>query len=460
VPGLSLSGAGAITGTPTTAGSFTFTIQVLDKVQGVARQPFTITIDAPPPVIATLTPNSAVAGSGTLVLLVAGSNLMTSGNLPAAGVVLWNGTALQAAASPASSASQLAAVVPADLLANPGFASVTVRVGNATSAPATFTITVPSLAVTTTSLPNGTVGAAYSQTLSATGGVAPYVWSTTTGVLPPGLALNATTGAIAGAPTALGSFSFTAQVTDKQNATASRQVSIAVGAPPAPSSAINGLSDTANGADQLAFSLGLSSGYPLPLTAHFTLTFSPDAVAPADDPAVQFAAGGRAIDVAIPAGTVQSPNVPFQTGTVAGTITVTLTGLTAAGADITPAPTLTRTVRINRAPPMLTASSLRVTRRPNGFDIQVSGFSTPREVTQALFRFGAVAGTNLNGADVTISLSSAFSAWYTSTASVQFGSAFLYTQPFTVQGDPAKINSVSVTLSNSQGESQMLSANF
>src|SRR5215469_2701202 len=40
------------------------------------------------------------------------------------------------------------------------------------------------LAITTTSLPNGEVGAAYSATLAATGGAAPYTWSVTSGALP------------------------------------------------------------------------------------------------------------------------------------------------------------------------------------------------------------------------------------------------------------------------------------
>ena len=58
------------------------------------------------------------------------------------------------------------------------------------------------LNITTTSLPNGQVGTPYSTTLAATGGTAPYTWSLTSGTLPAGLALNASTGAIAGTPTA------------------------------------------------------------------------------------------------------------------------------------------------------------------------------------------------------------------------------------------------------------------
>jgi len=63
-------------------------------------------------------------------------------------------------------------------------------------------------------LPNGTTGVAYSATPSITGGAPPYTWSVASGSLPPGLSLNASTGAIAGTPTATGSFSVGIQVTD------------------------------------------------------------------------------------------------------------------------------------------------------------------------------------------------------------------------------------------------------
>ena len=63
-------------------------------------------------------------------------------------------------------------------------------------------------------LPNGTVGVAYSTTPSITGGAPPYTWSVVSGSLPPGLLLNASTGAITGTPTTTGSFSVGIQVTD------------------------------------------------------------------------------------------------------------------------------------------------------------------------------------------------------------------------------------------------------
>jgi alpha-tubulin suppressor-like RCC1 family protein len=67
--------------------------------------------------------------------------------------------------------------------------------------------------ITTTSLPAGTVGAAYSQTLQGSGGSPPYTWSITAGSLPSGLSLSSS-GVVAGTPMAAGTSSFTVRLTD------------------------------------------------------------------------------------------------------------------------------------------------------------------------------------------------------------------------------------------------------
>ncbi|HZY05685.1 MAG TPA: Ig domain-containing protein, partial [Anaeromyxobacteraceae bacterium] len=68
--------------------------------------------------------------------------------------------------------------------------------------------------VSTSSLPWGTTGVAYSATLSASGGTTPYSWSVSAGSLPAGLSLAAATGIISGTPAAAGSSSFTVRVAD------------------------------------------------------------------------------------------------------------------------------------------------------------------------------------------------------------------------------------------------------
>ncbi len=81
------------------------------------------------------------------------------------------------------------------------------------------------LSVLTSSLPDGTVGNVYSATLSARGGTAPYDW-TATG-LPPGLTLSSS-GALAGIPTSVGTYSVRFTVTDYKGATAEATIPLTV----------------------------------------------------------------------------------------------------------------------------------------------------------------------------------------------------------------------------------------
>jgi len=106
--------------------------------------------------------------------------------------------------------------------------------GNATTSSG-VTVTVsnaspPPLNITTTSLPAATVGTAYSQTLSATGGTTPYTWSRSSGILPPGLTLSSG-GVLSGTPTTAGTYSFTIEVTDGASATDTQLLSLTVSAP-------------------------------------------------------------------------------------------------------------------------------------------------------------------------------------------------------------------------------------
>ena len=85
-----------------------------------------------------------------------------------------------------------------------------------------------SLAVSTMSLPTGTVGTAYSQALTANGGSPPYTsWSVVGGALPPGLSL-CSSGTICGTPTTTGTSTFAVEVTDNAGTKASQQLSIAI----------------------------------------------------------------------------------------------------------------------------------------------------------------------------------------------------------------------------------------
>jgi len=77
----------------------------------------------------------------------------------------------------------------------------------------------------------GEVGVAYAAVvLSATGGVAPYAWTVSSGALPPGLTVGPS-GSVSGSPTGAGSFSFTIRVADAGTGAASLPGVIGIAAP-------------------------------------------------------------------------------------------------------------------------------------------------------------------------------------------------------------------------------------
>src|SRR5262249_29419101 len=76
------------------------------------------------------------------------------------------------------------------------------------------------------SLPSGTVGLAYSQTLTASGGTGSYTFSAT-GTLPPGLVL-ATTGVLAGTPTMAGTYTFTITARDSVGDSANQSYTLVI----------------------------------------------------------------------------------------------------------------------------------------------------------------------------------------------------------------------------------------
>ncbi len=93
-----------------------------------------------------------------------------------------------------------------------------------------FTVTTPDgLTISTNpTLPAGSAGTFYSQTLKATGGSSPYAWTLTSGALPQGLSFSSS-GAITGTPTSAGTLSFTVQVADSTSTTVSQAFSITIG---------------------------------------------------------------------------------------------------------------------------------------------------------------------------------------------------------------------------------------
>ena len=204
-PGLILNAqAGVLSGTPTAGGPFSFTIEALSQTYNVfAVQTFSLTVSSLCLLQATL-PNGDLNSIYRESLVVTGGVApitwsVKGGNFPT-GVTI-------------DSKSGLISGTPT--VAGPF--DFTIQVTDSTGAIATqsYSITInPALAFTTASpLPGGTAGVTYSETFAATGGAAPYVFSTPDA--PSGFQLSPA-GVLNGSPT-VGTFTMTVTVTDSLN---------------------------------------------------------------------------------------------------------------------------------------------------------------------------------------------------------------------------------------------------
>lgn len=98
--------------------------------------------------------------------------------------------------------------------------NVTATIVADTSVHAAVNVTVmppDPLVIAPGSLGSTTEGTAYAQTLSASGGMQPYTWSTLSGALPAGFHLNTASGLVSGVSGQSGSFNFTVQVVDSSS---------------------------------------------------------------------------------------------------------------------------------------------------------------------------------------------------------------------------------------------------
>ena len=238
-------------------------------------------------------------------------------------------------------------------------------------------------------------------------------------------------------------------VYDPQSKLSSNTVQFTVTAPPA--DVTFSVPPTTSSGEQLTVTLGLNSPYPTDLLGTLTLTFAPSVKDGVDDPAIQLSTGGRTLSFTVPAGSTKMPQVALQTGTVAGTITLTL-ALTTNGVDVTPAGLSPITLVIAPAAPVIT--HVTFTNNSEGqITVVISGFSNTRDMSQAEFVFTGSDASHLRSSKVDVSVTGLFTPWYSSTASDQYGSEFTYTQNFQLSRPDAGVTGVSVTLANSVGTS-------
>jgi hypothetical protein len=442
--GLSLSSvSNLITGTPVSSGTFTFTVQVRDSNGLTLSQTFSLTIAAglvistPSPL-----PQGAVNSAYSQALAAVG------------GVAPYTWAIAQGTLPPGLSLSS--GIISGTPTAN-GTSTFTVQVTDNAGISATklFTLTISSgLAITSGSaLPQGTLGQAYPElTLAAVGGRQPYAWSVSAGQMPAGLSLSSL-GVIAGTPTQAGAFGFTLQVKDGNGATSTLLFTITIVPPPLPQVTI-GAPSTSSAGQQISFGVSLASPYPLDVTGEITLSFQPDAVAPAVDPALKFSTGSTA-GFTIPANSTSPVPIALQTGTISGTITLTFS-LSAGGSELR---NFQNTITVPRAVP--TIKSVKLVRTSAGLEVHVIGFSPPRDLTEADLTFTAAPGSTLQTTTVTENISSVATAWFQSTASGQYGSLFMLVLPFTAStGSVDAVGSVSVVLKSAEGTAPSVSGTY
>ncbi len=217
------------------------------------------------PQISQISPQTIPAGTQATTIKVTGTNFQNQS------VILWNGGTLTTSVVDSNT---LAATVGGQILSTPGVAQLKVQNGQgeeSAAMPVNVTAsgsTSPQLTISSSSLSSGLDGTAYTATLQATGGTPSYTWSISSGSLPSGLSLSATSGIVSGTPTTGGTFSFTVTVTDNSSPSQSQSAETSITVATAPVSTPSPLaitsSDLSSGHDGTAYAaiLQASGGTP------------------------------------------------------------------------------------------------------------------------------------------------------------------------------------------------------
>jgi Putative Ig domain len=213
--GLSFNAStGVISGTPTTEGSYAFTVQLVDS----SVKPFTLTAQF------TITINASNSNpvNGALAFLGGAQPDGTVGSpysvqLTATGGVTPYSWSVASGALPTglSLSATTGVISGTPQTSGPSSFSVQVTDSSNTSVTAPVSINIEAssgLILNTATLPNGTVGVAYAATIGVTGGTAPYTCAISSGTLPAGLTLSGC--AVSGVPTTAGTSTVAVIVTD------------------------------------------------------------------------------------------------------------------------------------------------------------------------------------------------------------------------------------------------------
>ncbi len=218
--GLSLSGAGVLSGQPTSAGTGDLVVRATDAASRTSDATISFSV-VTAPAIDTATLPDATKGNAYSATLTA-----SSGTGPYTWTLVDGQGALPSGLS-LSSAGEISGTTAG----TGGVKTFTVRVEDANSVKTTkqlsILVIVPFSANAGT-VPEGTIRVSYTYTPSVVGGTSPYTWSVASGSLPAGLTLTASSGRISGTPTVAGLFPVTLRVREAGNATADLPLSLRI----------------------------------------------------------------------------------------------------------------------------------------------------------------------------------------------------------------------------------------
>ncbi|PYT96339.1 MAG: hypothetical protein DMG36_00620, partial [Acidobacteria bacterium] len=229
------AGTGTCGSTVAVGASCTISVKFTPTATGTRTGTLTLTDNAPnSPQTVSLTGTGGTASSAPTVTTQPANQTVTAGQT-ATFTVVAAGTAplayqWQKNGANIAGATSSSYTTPATTAADSGSkfgVVVSNSAGSITSSSATLSVT--SLAISTTSLPAGMVGQGYSAQLNGTGGTTPYAWTVASGALPAGLTLSSS-GVISGVPSAAGASTFSAKVTDMNLQTAQQSLSITTSA--------------------------------------------------------------------------------------------------------------------------------------------------------------------------------------------------------------------------------------
>jgi large repetitive protein len=437
--GLTLKSDGTISGMPVAAGPSNFRLLVSDSAGQPVSQSCSLAVK-PSAYRLSVCPVNATAGAplsytfqvdgGQRPYIFSGGNLPPGLSLNSFGIL--SGRPTKAGTYPFN-------------------VNITDGGGHVSSEPCSAVVGASPVQITgTCPLPTGRVGVPYTApAFKVTGGTPPYSLIQE-GALLPGLVLGAD-GIVRGTPVSTGAADFNVFAFDSQGVLNGMECMLSVSLPTLPTVSLS-LSQSGNlaaSATGPTATVTLNQAYSLPIQGTVTLTNTPDTGDPTGqldhaDPRVRFVNGKSTFDFTLAAGQKQASMQIASTGTVAATVTVAVTNLTANGQPVAVVPPPS-SFHVNRSIPILTTACYTTT--SDGLSAAFTGYSTTRQLTSAAFSFSPSTGSSQ---DVTVDLTSSSFQYFASDGSIRNGGAFTLNAPFTVQGMTA-VSSVKYSVSNSQG---------